>query len=288
MDFLTLAVLAYLVGKGMSSGTRNVKDTHETNKKRLSPAKEGDKEHKGTNLAAGLLTAGTAAYTFSSGFKNGWKAALPEARATVKAQREKNRAVKEAMERADRPGRSGRPPLTERDGAGLVPGPRTAGAGPLPPGTIPAPPAHPPTIPGPAPAGPDVSAAGGRHMPMIEVRSVDTLVLWLEDAVEFATREREDASAAVKRIRDLETKVENAYNAAAASKYDNATLTKLAGLREHLAKLRTARQADETNSADAASNAATSSTNVLTRHGAPNEASAASPVEMAETSTYLD
>lgn len=275
MELITLALIAYLVGKGLSSGSNNVKKSHETNKKKLSPAKNGDKERTGTNVAAGLLTAGAAAYTFSSGFKQGWKEALPEARTVIKAQREKNRALKN--------GGDGRAPLTAADGAGVINPPG------IPAGLVPAPPAYPPAI-GSAPAG-STSTPGSSSMTTpgsIEVRSVDTLTIWLQDCVEFANREADDASAAVKRIRDLEAKVENAYNAAASAKYDRETLGRLAALREQLGKLAAARQDDAANSADAAANSQTSATNVLTRHGGINEAAAAAPVAMAESSTYID
>ncbi|OEJ36334.1 hypothetical protein [Streptomyces agglomeratus] len=296
MEPLTLFVIAYLVSRGLAAGSNNVKKAHDTNKEKLSPKKNGDKAATGTNVAAGLLTAGTAAYTFSSGFKHGWKEAWPEARQVVAAQREKNRALKKAKSEAkgkEVPAGDGRPPLTKADGAGVVPPPRTADGGTsarAPGGSVPAPPSYPPTI-GQAPAGPSSSTAGSSIVTnpgTIEVRSVDTLVIWLEDTLEFANRERDDAVAAVRRIRDLEGKVENAYNAAAASKYDKQVLTKLAVLREELGKLRTAREIDAGNSADAAANAQTSGRNVLTRHGGINEAAAAAPVEMAESSTYLD
>lgn len=125
MEPLTLFVIAYLVGKGLASGSNNVKKAHDTNKEKLSPKKDGDKAGKGTNIAAGVLTAGTAVYTFGSGFKHGWKEAWPEARQVVAAQRAKNRALKEAKAKGDAvPTGDGRPPLTEADSAGLVPPPR--------------------------------------------------------------------------------------------------------------------------------------------------------------------
>lgn len=277
MDPLSAGVLIYLISKAFSGGSDNVKKSHETNKKKLSPAKDGDKARKGTNVAAGLLTAGAAAYTFASGFKHGWKEAWPEAREVVAAQREKNKAAKDG---SSLPPGDGRTPLGKADSAGVV----------GPPGLIPPPPSYPPDSSGPAPAGPASPATPGSSMTTpgtIEVRSVDTLVIWLGDTLEFANRETEDANAAVKRIRDLEAKVENAYNAAAAAKYDKETLGKLAGLREQLAALRTARQDDARNSSDAAGNSQISGTNVLTRHGGINEAAAASPVEMAESDTYV-
>lgn len=288
MDFLTLAVLAYLVGKGMSGGANNVKDKHETTKKKLSPAKDGNKAGKGTNIAAGILTAGTAAYTFTSGFKNGWKEAWPEARETVKAQREKNRKLKEALARGDVPPGDGRVPLTKSDGAGVIPPRPPGGPGPLPPGAVPAPPSHPPAITGPATAGPVSSTLGSSPVAQIEVRSVDTLVIWLEGVREFSTREREDALAAVRRIRNLERRVDNAYNAAAAEGFGRSTLAKLAGLRERLAKLHVARKQDATNSGDAAGNCEMAAKNVMTRHGAINEAAASAPEGIAEIDAYID
>ncbi|MFF0051632.1 hypothetical protein [Streptomyces sp. NPDC005498] len=291
MEPLTLFVIAYLVGKGLASGSNNVKKTHDTNKAKLSPKKDGDKAGKGTNIAAGVLTAGTAVYTFGSGFKHGWKEAWPEARQVVAAQRAKNRPLKEAGEAV--PAGDGRPPLTEADGAGLIPPPRPGdtAASTAPDGMVPAPPSFPPTVPGPASAGPFSSTPGSSTVTTpgnIEVRSVDTLVIWLEDTLEFANREHDDAVAAVRRIRDLEGKVENAYNAAASAKYDRQVLTKLAGLREQLAKLRTARENDAGNSADAAGNSEITGRNVLARHGGINEAVAAAPVDMAESTTYID
>ncbi|MFF3358193.1 hypothetical protein ACFYWN_37555 [Streptomyces sp. NPDC002917] len=294
MDPLTLFVIAYLVGKGLASGSNNVKMTHDTTKEKLSPKKDGDKAGKGTNIAAGVLTAGTAVYTFGSGFKHGWKEAWPDARQVVAAQRQKNRALKEARAKGETvPAGDGRPPLTDADGAGLVPPPRSGqtAASTAPDGMVPAPPSFPPTVSGPASAGPFPSSPGSSTVTTpgnIEVRSVDTLVIWLEDTLEFANRERDDAVAAVRRIRDLEGRVENAYNAAAAAQYDRQVLTKLAGLREQLARLRTARETDAGNSADAAGTSEISGRNVLARHGGINEAVAAAPVDMAESTTYID
>ncbi|MDX3771237.1 MULTISPECIES: hypothetical protein [unclassified Streptomyces] len=294
MEPLTLFVIAYLVGKGLASGSNNVKKAHDTNKVKLSPKKNGDKGGKGTNVAAAMLTAGTAVYTFGSGFKHGWKEAWPEARQVVTAQRAKNRALKEAKAKGDAvPTGDGRPPLTGADGAGLVPPPRPGDppSSTAPDGMVPAPPSFPPTVSGPASAGPFSSTPGSSTVTTpgnIEVRSVDTLVIWLEDTLEFANRERDDAVAAVRRIRDLEGKVENAYSAAASAKYDRQVLTKLASLREQLAKLRTARDNDAGNSADAAGNSEITGKNVLARHGGINEAVAAAPVDMAESTTYID
>ncbi|MGW8797984.1 hypothetical protein ACWGN9_13015 [Streptomyces sp. NPDC055775] len=97
-----------------------MKKAQDTNKEKLSPKKDGDKAGKGTNIAAGVLTAGTAVYTFGSGFKHGWKEAWPEARQVVAAQRAKYPALKEAKAKGEAVAAGdGRPPLTEADGAAL-------------------------------------------------------------------------------------------------------------------------------------------------------------------------
>ncbi|MFG2977727.1 hypothetical protein ACGFYY_32645 [Streptomyces sp. NPDC048331] len=299
MDPLTVLVIAYLVGRGLAGGTKNVKDSHENTKEKLSPKKNGDKAGVGTNVAAGVITAGTALYTFGSGFKNGWKDAYPEARDVVKAQREKNRLAREARENggAIPPPANGQPPLTPADGAGVVRPDGTIGPA-APPGTadpnngglIPPPPAHPPTN-GPASAGPSSYTPGSSTVTTpgaVEVRNVDTLVIWLEGTLAFANRERDDAVAAVKRIADLEAKVEATYNQAVAAKYDNQVLGKLAALRDQLGRLKAAREADASNSAEAAANSSVTGQNVLARHGGINEAAAAAPEEMAESTTYID
>ncbi|WP_331732353.1 hypothetical protein [Streptomyces sp. NBC_00989] len=339
MEPISLLVIAYLVLKGLEGGANNVKESHDNNKKRLSPKEEGDKSRKGTNVAAGIITGATAIYTFGSGFRNGWKEASGEAREVVEAQRARN---KELRDRRTVPPGDGRPPVTEADGAGVLkkddsaapapggetappapksppappapksppapPAPKSPPAPPAPPApgggtsaggppmvpappSYPPPPTNPPSSSGPAPAGPVPSTPGSSSVTTpgsIEVVSVDTLVLWLTDAVEFANRERDDAIAAVKRISDLEIKVENAYTAAAAAKYDEETLTLLASLRELLAKLKLTREEDARSSADAQANSGIAANNVLVRHGGINEAAAAAPVDMAESRTYVD
>jgi hypothetical protein len=270
VDLLFLAVLAYVIARAFDGGKKAVRDSH---KKRV--GKDGDKAGTGAQVAAWLLTALTAAFTFTSGFADEWRKQWPTAKETVRKRREVAKAAKagKATEGGD-----GRAPLTEADGAKVLD--RRDGAA-----------AADSDQPDPAAAGLDTTNPGSISMAKpagtIEVVSVDTLIIWLQDTLEFANRETDDANAAVKRIRDLEAKVENAYNAAAAAKYDRQTLNKLAGLREQLAKLRTARQDDAQNSTDAAGNSQISAQNVVVRHGGFNEAAAAAPADMAESDTYV-
>lgn len=121
-----------------------------------------------------------------------------------------------------------------------------------------------------------------------EINGVDTLMVYLAQLSRFARMEREDAAAAIARLRELEAKAEYAYNAAVGAKYDTRTLQELAAIVERLGKLRQAREADLRSSEAAEHNAATASANVWTRHGGINEAVANAPVDMAESTTYGD
>jgi hypothetical protein len=122
----------------------------------------------------------------------------------------------------------------------------------------------------------------------VEVTGVDSLQLWLRQMHGWAQLEQEDAQAALARITDLQAKAEAAYQAAAGANYDPATLADLAGLVDQLGHLKATRERDLVSSELAAHNATVSENNVQMRHGAINEAVAAAPVEMAESTTYGD
>uniref|UniRef100_UPI002F914232 hypothetical protein n=1 Tax=Kitasatospora indigofera TaxID=67307 RepID=UPI002F914232 len=122
----------------------------------------------------------------------------------------------------------------------------------------------------------------------VEVNGVDSLQLWLRQMHGWAQLEMEDAQAALTRITDLQAKAEAAYAAAAGAKYDPATLGELAAIVDQLGHLKATREKDLQSSELAAHNATVSEGNVQVRHGAAAEAAAASPVEMAESTTYGD
>ena len=122
----------------------------------------------------------------------------------------------------------------------------------------------------------------------VEVNGVDSLQLWLRQMHGWAQLEMEDAQAALTRIADLQAKAEAAYAAASGAKYDPATLGELAAIVDQLGHLRSTREKDLTSSELAAHNATVSGGNVQVRHGAGNEAVAASSVDMAESTTYGD
>ncbi|MFE9427781.1 hypothetical protein ACFYNO_33025 [Kitasatospora sp. NPDC006697] len=121
-----------------------------------------------------------------------------------------------------------------------------------------------------------------------EVTGVESLMKYLAQMARWARMERDDASAAVQRLTQLEAKAEAAYAAAAAAKYDAATLGQLAAIAEQLGQLRLSRQGDLKASELAERNASTASSNVWSRHGSIQEAVDAAPVDMAESTTYGD
>ncbi|MET8703630.1 hypothetical protein ABZW10_32985 [Kitasatospora sp. NPDC004723] len=204
----------------------------------------------------------------------------------------------------------GRPPLHVVKNPPEPPAAPTpaAPANPAPPVTAPAapttpPPAAPAAAPAPAattggtgtttPAAAPASAPAQRSAPMakpgaIEVNGVDSLIAWLLDAVNFANREADDATAAVRRIGGLEQRLDAVHAAALASKYDAKTLAEIASVREQLGGLRKSREEDAATGRDCAANCNTSASNVQKRHGAIQEAVGASTAPMAQTSTYGD
>ncbi|MFD0532408.1 hypothetical protein ACFQ1I_46875 [Kitasatospora arboriphila] len=214
---------------------------------------------------------------------------------------------------ADATGTPPTAPAPKPPTAAPVPPPRPA---PTPPPSAPAAPTGPGADPSPAPAAgpslrlvkepedppatqPGPAPSGGATTPRssmttlptaatVEVNGVDSLQLWLRQMHGWAQLEMEDAQAALARIADLQAKAEAAYAAAAGAKYDPATLGELAAIVDQLGHLRTARERDLASSELAAHNAAVSEGNVKVRHGAINEAVAAAPVEMAESTTYGD
>ncbi|MFD9061436.1 hypothetical protein ACFVZ3_07960 [Kitasatospora purpeofusca] len=149
--------------------------------------------------------------------------------------------------------------------------------------------------PGPATGGTATPRSSMTNLPTasagaatVEVNGVDSLQLWLRQMHGWAQLEMEDAQAALTRITDLQAKAEAAYAAAASAKYDPATLGELAAIVDQLGLLKATREKDLHSSELAAHNASISEGNVQTRHGAINEAVAAAPVEMAESTTYGD
>ncbi|WP_033820997.1 hypothetical protein [Kitasatospora sp. MBT63] len=210
------------------------------------------------------------------------------------------------------PPRPDHPPTVPAPGDGSnttgsrpVPPPRTAPAGTAPPGA-------PPRAADPD-SGPHlrvvkdrtsqpVAAGGGKdstprssmsNLPttatlVTEVTGVDSLMKYLAQLSRWARMEKDDATAAVMRLTDLRAKAEHAYNAAAAAKYDKATLGELAAIVEKLTELKTAREEDLRASDLAERNAGQSSANVWARHGGIQEARNQSSVDMAETTTYGD
>ncbi|GAA1234004.1 hypothetical protein GCM10009665_25350 [Kitasatospora nipponensis] len=152
-----------------------------------------------------------------------------------------------------------------------------------------------PAPPGPATGGAATPRSSMTNLPTasagtatVEVNGVDSLQLWLRQMHGWAQLEMEDAQAAVTRISDLQAKAEAAYAAAAGAKYDPKTLGELAAIVDQLGHLRATREKDLASSELAAHNATASGHNVQFRHGAINEAAAAAPVEMAESTTYGD
>lgn len=121
-----------------------------------------------------------------------------------------------------------------------------------------------------------------------EVTGVDSLMQYLAQLSRWARMEKDDATAAVTRLSDLRAKAEHAYNAAAAAKYDKATLGELAAIVEKLTELKGTREEDLRASDLAERNATQASANVWGRHGGIQEARNASGVDMAETTTYGD
>ncbi|MGW2545605.1 hypothetical protein ACWC5I_33200 [Kitasatospora sp. NPDC001574] len=208
-------------------------------------------------------------------------------------------------------------------GAGSAAGAATADPAPQPPAPVPSPrtvpaagdPAGPPApvVPdgGPhlrvvkddEPASPPAADTGGgtataprssmSNLPtaaslVTEVTGVDSLMKYLAQLSRWARMEKDDATAAVTRLTDLRAKAEHALNAAAAAKYDKATLAELAAIVEKLTELKTTREEDLRASDLAERNAGQSSANVWARHGGIQEARNASDVDMAETTTYGD
>ncbi|MFF7634258.1 hypothetical protein ACFZB9_14045 [Kitasatospora sp. NPDC008050] len=148
---------------------------------------------------------------------------------------------------------------------------------------------------GPAPAGGTVTAPRSSMTTLpttatrvTEVTGVVSLMQYLAQLSRWARMEKDDAAAAIARLKQLEVKAEAAYTAAVGAKYDKDTLGRLAAITERLGALRAARQEDLHASDLAESNARQASANVWTRHGGIQEAVDASSVEMAESTTYGD